>query len=288
LQKLGIIRRIEHKDIKAVSLVTLPQKPHAGDGLPVKELLHQINNECIHYRLPAAKDLPKRPQPVSADPTLASETKAKKYWFCCDFNEVNQKARVPPFMSGNIKLKQQQLAGHRYMCKFDFATGFYALSVDGSSQLYLAFFVPDHLFFTWQRMLFGITGAPTVFGCIAAEALDGLVGRIMELFANDRGAADDNFDSLFQKITTIFDHARERKLSISPQKLAFFVSQMIFAGGVVSSTGLTADPAKVAAVVDWEQLQTVHNLMGFLRTTGYFCSLIQDYSRIAKPLSDLC
>jgi hypothetical protein len=173
-------------------------------------------------------------------------------------------------------------------CKVNFAAGFYGLSVDKSSQPYLAFFVPDCGFFTWQHMPFGVTGAPTAFGCMAAEALDGLVGHIMELFVDNGGAANDDFDCLLGKMQTIFERACKRKLLLSPQKSAFFVSQMTFAGGLVSSSGLTADPAKVASVVNWEQPQTVHNLMGFLGTTGYFQPLIQDYSRIAKPLSDLC
>jgi hypothetical protein len=105
LQKAGVIQRIEHKDIRAVSLVTLPQKPHTGEGLPVEELLHRINDECIWYGLPTAEDLPEQPQHPPVDPTESTEPKLRKYQFCCNFNEVNQKARVPPFMLGDIKLK---------------------------------------------------------------------------------------------------------------------------------------------------------------------------------------
>jgi hypothetical protein len=206
----------------------------------------------------------------------------------CDFHEVNRASKVPAYMPGDIREKQQRLTGHRYMCKFDFAAGFYALAVEESSQPYLAFFVPDMGFRTWTCMPFGATGAPTAFGCAAAEALEGLVGDIMELFVDDGAAADDDFGSMYKKLHAILERARERGLSISPQKTELFVSEMTFGGGKISSEGLKPDPVKVTAVVGWERPKTLHNLMGFLGLTGYFRNIIRNYSRIARPLTDLC
>jgi transposase InsO family protein len=273
-------------EIKAVSPISLPQKAHTGSGLPYEELIHRLNDECIRNGLPALSDLPERP-PVTLLAT-AQTTGEKKYRLTCDFGEINRKSKVPAFMSGDIRDKQQRLAGHRYMCKFDFAAGFYALAVEESSQPYLAFFVPDMGFRTWTRMPFGATGAPTAFGCAAAEALEGLVGDIMELFVDDGGAADNEFEGMLRKMRTILERARSRGLSISPQKTELFVSEMVFGGGKVSREGLAPDPAKVTAVVEWERPRTLHNLMGFLGLTGYFRPIIRNYSRIARPLTDLC
>ena len=44
---------------------------------------------------------------------------------------------------------------------------------------------------------------------------------------------------------------------------------------------------KVAAVVNWPEPQDVQDLMAFLGLTNYFRRLINDYARIAAPLTDL-
>ena len=41
---------------------------------------------------------------------------------------------------GDIRAKQQQLSGHRWVSGFDFAAGFYAVSVDHESRPYTAFY----------------------------------------------------------------------------------------------------------------------------------------------------
>lgn len=51
--------------------------------------------------------------------------------------------------------------------------------------------------------------------------------------------------------------------------------------------GIKLDIAKLEAVAKWLQPANLLNLMCFLRLTGYFRSLIKDYTRIVAPLMDL-
>jgi len=43
-------------------------------------------------------------------------------------------------LQGDIRTKQQRLAGHEYVCVIDFASGFYVIEVDEDSQLYLCIY----------------------------------------------------------------------------------------------------------------------------------------------------
>ena len=49
--------------------------------------------------------------------------------------------KVPPMPQGDIRRKQQNLSGHRWVTVFDFASGFYACEIDPEDQAYICFYV---------------------------------------------------------------------------------------------------------------------------------------------------
>ena len=65
------------------------------------------------------------------------------------------------------------------------------------------------------------------------------------------------------------------------------MEDIVFGGSHVGKDGIQPDVAKLEAVANWPMPQNLLDLLRFLGLTGYFRSLIQDYSRIAVPLTDL-
>ena len=93
---------------------------------------------------------------------------------------------------------------------FDFAAGFYTISIDDESQPYLMFFVEGKGYFKYLRMPFGITGGPSEFGQLTAERLCDLVGNnTIELFVDDGGAAADTFEDGMSKLRQFLKRVRD-------------------------------------------------------------------------------
>ena len=63
---------------------------------------------------------------------------------------------------------------------------------------------------------------------------------------------------------------REHKLYAKLSKCEFWLSQVKFLGHVVSAEGIAVDPAKVEAVLNWEQLKSVTEIQSFLGLAGYY------------------
>jgi hypothetical protein len=70
-------------------------------------------------------------------------------------------------------------------------------------------------------------------------------------------------------------------------KCEFWLDTVKFLGHTISSDGISVDPSKVQEVMDWKPPTSVHQIRSFLGLAGYYCRFIPDFSKIAKPMTEL-
>ena len=280
----GVIEACKPEDVKCISPTTLAQKTHQGKGLDLTELQHRVNDECVTSGMEPRFDIPPRTEPTPEDNTPGDP----KWRICQNFGQINKITKVAPMPQGDIRAKQQRLSGHRWVSGFDFAAGFYAVTMDPESRPYTAFYVEGRGYFRYLRMPFGLTGAPSTFATVTADNMhDLLVEQIMELFVDDGGAAANTFEEMMDKLTKIFTRIREKKLSLSASKCELFMTEIVFAGATVGPKGVQPDLKKLTAIVNWKTPENATELAGFLGLTGWFRDLIMGYAKKEQPLRDL-
>ncbi|KAJ4974023.1 hypothetical protein NE237_007197 [Protea cynaroides] len=71
------------------------------------------------------------------------------------------------------------------------------------------------------------------------------------------------------------------------KKCEFWLKKVAFLGHVVSEDSIKVDPSKIAAIVGWEAPKSVAEIRSFLGLAGYYRRFVEDYSRIAVPLTRL-
>ena len=284
----GIIRPIHPRDVRFVAQTVLAQKTHEGQGVPLNELKHRVNEQCLKHGLPGEFDMPPRPEAPNTTGNSNEVKQPTKWRLCQDFNGINRVTEVAPIPQGDIRAKQLRLSGHRYIHMFDFAAGFYGIAVHPDSQPYITFYIEGRGYFAYLRMPFGITGGPSEFGDVTAQRFHDLIAQtILELFVDDGGMASNSFEEGMEKLRTLLERVRREKMSLSPSKLRLFMTEAVFAGAQVGPQGVTPDTAKLTAIVDWPIPDDASHLEGFLGLTSYFRDLIKGYARVEAPLRNV-
>ena len=80
---------------------------------------------------------------------------------------------------------------------------------------------------------------------------------------------------------------RDHQLYAKFRKCEFWLTEVKFLGHVVSASGVSVDPEKVEAVMSLERLKSVFEIHGFLGLAGYYRKFIEDFSRLATPMTRL-
>jgi hypothetical protein len=85
----------------------------------------------------------------------------------------------------------------------------------------------------------------------------------------------------------VLQRLREHQLYAKFHKCEFWIKEVPFLGHVVSPEGITVDPSKVKEVLDWELPMSVFEVHSFLGLADYYRRFIPNFSKIAKPITEL-
>ena len=80
---------------------------------------------------------------------------------------------------------------------------------------------------------------------------------------------------------------RDHKLYAKFSKCEFWRTEVKFLGHVVPASGVSVDPEKVEVVMSWERSKLVFEIRNFLGLVGYYKRFIEDFSRLAAPMTRL-
>ncbi|KAL0549698.1 hypothetical protein IC582_014185 [Cucumis melo] len=136
-------------------------------------------------------------------------------------------------------------------------------------------------------MSFGLTNAPTIFmdlmNMVFKDFLDTFVIVFIDYILIYSKTEAEHEEHLHR----VLESLRANKLYAKFSKCEFWLKKVTFLGHVVSSEGVSVDPAKIETVTSWPRLSTVSEIRCFLGLAGYYRRFVEDFSRIASPLTQL-
>ena len=148
MEKAGVIRAVPAEFIKCLNATHLAPKDTRKDlGMSCEALLHRCNKQCRKYRLMDYWELMDNDEEtIEPDPAMQStedepKTPPKKWQVCQAFHAINTATQIPAFPSGDLKAKQQVVAGKHWVSIIDLVAGYYTIKMDKEAVPYTAFYV---------------------------------------------------------------------------------------------------------------------------------------------------
>ena len=97
----------------------------------------------------------------------------------------------------------------------------------------------------------------------------------------------DSFDNCLENLRSVLIRCEETKLVVNWEKCHFMVQEDIVLGRQISTRGIDVDKEKIEAIEKLPPPTSVKGIRCFLGHVGFYRRFIKDFSRIAKPLSNL-
>lgn len=136
-------------------------------------------------------------------------------------------------------------------------------------------------------MSIGLTNAPAYFMNLMNKVFMEYLDKFVVVFIDDILIFSKNEEEYKEHLRLVLEKLREHKLYAKFSKCEFWLKEVGFLGHVISGEGIAVDPAKVAAVTKWVAPTSVKEIRSFLGLAGYYQRIIENFSKIAKPMTEL-
>ncbi|GKE05497.1 reverse transcriptase domain-containing protein [Tanacetum coccineum] len=141
--------------------------------------------------------------------------------------------------------------------------------------------------FTYRRMPFGLCNAPGTFQRCMMVIFHDMIEKNMEVFMDDFSVFGDSFASCLSNLDKIPKRCEDTNLVLNWEKCHFMCKDRIVLGHKISKSGIEVDRAKVDVIAKLPHPTTVKGVRSFLGHVGFYRRFIQDFSKIARPMTHL-
>ena len=135
-------------------------------------------------------------------------------------------------------------------------------------------------------MTFGLTNAPAYFMNMMNKVFMEFLDKFVVVFIDDILVYSKNEEEHKEHLRLVLGKLTEHQLYAKFSKCEFWLKEVGFLGHVISGEGIAVDPTKVDTVTKWEAPTAVGEIWSFLGLTGYYRRFIENFSKIAKPMTE--
>ena len=218
------------------------------------------------------------------NPVVPVSKKTGDVRLCLDMRRANEAIVRERHVIPKIEEVVTELHGARYFSKLDLREAYHQVLLDEDSRDITTFACHDGLF-RYKRLVYGCKTAFESFQKIIEGIIVGCKGA--------RNISDDillwgsTLEELNDRTDIVFRKLLESGLKLNLSKCVFGVTEIVYAGHLISNNGVSLVQNKVAAIVNISKPKSVSEVKSFLGMVSYCNKFIKDYSTISEPIRRL-
>ena len=205
---------------------------------------------------------------------------------CVDFRKLNDVTVKDAYPLPRINDCLDCLQNAKYFTTLDLQSGYWQISIHPDDRKKTAF-VTQRGLYEYKTMPFGLCNAPSTFQRCMELVLRGLQWNTLLVYLDDIIIFSDSFEKHLDRLTEVFVRLQSAGLKLKPCKCELFQPEVHYLGFIVSGSGLSPDPEKIAAIREWNTPKCLTDVRTFLGLCSYYRRFIRDFSKRAHPLNRL-
>jgi hypothetical protein len=170
-----------------------------------------------------------------------------------------------------------QLRQSKYFSKIDLRSGYHQMKIR-PEDIHKMAFVTRYGQYEYTVVSFGLTNTPAYFMNMMNKVFMDELDKCVVVFIDD----------ILIYSQTAEEHEEHLRIMLGKfSKCEFWMEEVAFLGHVLSAKGVAVDPSKIEAVSKWQSPKSVTEIRSFLGLAGYYRRFIENFSKIAKPMTEL-
>jgi len=181
---------------------------------------------------------------------------------------------------------QDRVQGAKWFTKLDLKNGFNLIRIREGDEWKTAFWT-RHGLYEFQVMPFRLTNTPSTFEDMMNYVFSDMIDLGLLVYMDDfliNAKTEEEHD---QRVKEVLKRLQENRLAVSPDKCVWKTREVEFLGYLIRQDGIKMAEGKVEAVLEWKTPASLTEVQSFLGFANFYRRFIKDYSRVARPLTEL-
>nr|GEV30715.1 reverse transcriptase domain-containing protein [Tanacetum cinerariifolium] len=205
---------------------------------------------------------------------------------CIDYRKLNEATHKDHFPLHFMDQMLERLTKNEYYCFLDGFWGYFQTPIDPKDQEKTTFTCPYGTF-AYRRMPFGLCNAPGTFQRCMMAIFHDMIEKTMEVFMDDFSVFRNSFGTCLSYVDKMLKWCEDTNICLNWEKIHFMVKEGIALGHKIYKNRIKVDKAKVDVITKLPHPTTVKGIRSFLGHAGFYRRFIQDFLKIARPMTRL-
>lgn len=219
-----------------------------------------------------------------SSPVVIVKKKDGGFRFAIDYRKVNAVSKLPAYPIPNMMGILENLRESRFISGLDIRSAYWQVPMQENSKQYTAFAVPGRGLFEFNRLPYGLHGAPGTFQALIDKLIDISLEPFVFAYLDDIVIATPDFETHINVLREVFNRLKLAGLTLKRSKCEFCKESLKYLGYIVTRDGLRADPEKIAAIVNMPPPKNIRQTRSLVGMLSFYRRFIPNFSSLLDPI----
>jgi hypothetical protein len=203
-----------------------------------------------------------------------------------DYRALNAVTIKNKYPLPRIDYLMDKLRQDKFFSKIDLQSGYHQMKIR-PDDIHKTAFVTRYGQYEYTVVSFGLTNASAYFMNMRNKVFMDELNKCVVIFIDDILVFSKTAEEHGEHLRMVLGKLRQHRLYTKFSKCEFWMEEVAFLGHVLSAKGVAVDPSKIEVVSKWQSPKFVTEIRSFLGLVGYYHRFIENFSKIAKPMTEL-